>query len=141
MQLPSKEQLGVTDDFVEYRVFPVSSLHESSDSQILLDLRTKYLEYVEKYTKDYIWQRDRFDLDVWNSDRFASHERKGSVQSWPAHLYGRIRYGDNIEDEWYIVFMLLELSSSFLDIVIRYVLCLNSLLIFLVLPILMASFC
>jgi hypothetical protein len=35
------------------------------------------------------------------------------------HIYGRTRFGDNIEDEWFIVFLLFELSKAFPELLIR----------------------
>jgi len=37
----------------------------------------------------------------------------------PAHLFGTSCYGDNVEDEWFIVFLLTELSKEFPELVIR----------------------
>lgn len=37
----------------------------------------------------------------------------------PAHLFGSSCYGDNVEDEWFIVFLLTELSKEFPEFVIR----------------------
>nr|CAD7397002.1 unnamed protein product [Timema cristinae] len=37
------------------------------------------------------------------------------------HLYGATHYGENIEDEWFIVFLLLQLTKEIDDIVIRVV--------------------
>jgi len=41
---------------------------------------------------------------------------EGSV---PVHLFGSTCYGDNVEDEWFIVFLLTELSKEFPELVIR----------------------
>ncbi|PVD38810.1 hypothetical protein C0Q70_01433 [Pomacea canaliculata] len=37
----------------------------------------------------------------------------------PPHLYGRTNFGDNIDDEWFIVYLLFELSKYFPDLVIK----------------------
>jgi len=37
----------------------------------------------------------------------------------PPHLGGRTCYGDNVEDEWFIVSMLFQVSKEFQDVVIR----------------------
>lgn len=39
----------------------------------------------------------------------------------PAHLYGITHYGDNIEDEWFIVFLLMRLTENMPGLVARYV--------------------
>ena len=31
----------------------------------------------------------------------------------PQHLYGRTEFGDNVEDEWFIVFLLQQLTITF----------------------------
>jgi len=36
-----------------------------------------------------------------------------------AHLFGSSCYGDNVEDEWFIIFLLTELSKEFPELVIR----------------------
>ena len=35
------------------------------------------------------------------------------------HLYGRTRYGCNVQDEWYVVHLLQQLSNARSDLVIR----------------------
>jgi hypothetical protein len=37
----------------------------------------------------------------------------------PQHLYGSSHYGDNIEDEWFIVFLLLQLTKEIDGLVAR----------------------
>lgn len=39
----------------------------------------------------------------------------------PPHLYGQTNFGDNIDDEWFIVYLLFELSKYFPDLVIKWV--------------------
>ena len=37
----------------------------------------------------------------------------------PAHLYGVTHYGDNIEDEWFIVFLLVQITKEIPGIIAR----------------------
>ena len=37
----------------------------------------------------------------------------------PPHLYGNLCYRDNVEDEWLVVWLLLEISKEFPHLVIR----------------------
>jgi len=39
----------------------------------------------------------------------------------PPHLYGVTHYGDNIEDEWFIVYLLKEITKEYPELVARYV--------------------
>lgn len=43
------------------------------------------------------------------------------LENLPPHLYGVVHYGDNIEDEWFIVYILLQLSQEIEDLIIRVV--------------------
>lgn len=44
-----------------------------------------------------------------------------TVLEFYPHLYGITFYGDNIEDEWFIVYLLQEISKSVTDLVVRVV--------------------
>lgn len=57
----------------------------------------------ERLTKEYIWQRDGFQLQV---------ARSNDLQ----YLQGTTNYGDSVEDEWLIVFLLQELTRSRADL-------------------------
>ena len=37
----------------------------------------------------------------------------------PPHLYGRTQYGENVEDEWFIVFLLQQLTIAFKGLVAK----------------------
>lgn len=76
--------------------------------------------------RGYIWQRDRFNLRLstqrqapWQRARSGGAQRRGAaaaaadVGSMPPHLWGSVSFGDNIEDEWLVVWLLLELTRSF----------------------------
>ncbi|KAI9822426.1 MAG: hypothetical protein M1827_000145 [Pycnora praestabilis] len=52
---------------------------------------------------DYIWQRESFNLEL---------QRKDGLD----YLRGRTNYGDSVEDEWLIVYLLRELSKQFSDL-------------------------
>ncbi|OAR01296.1 hypothetical protein LLEC1_02717 [Akanthomyces lecanii] len=61
---------------------------------------------MDSIAKDYIWQRDEFRLSVVNE--------QGTI-----HLHGTTDYGDAVEDEWLIVYLLRVLSKAHPDIFIR----------------------
>lgn len=41
------------------------------------------------------------------------------VEQLPAHLYGISHYGDNLQDEWFIVSLLFHISRELPSIIIR----------------------
>ena len=50
---------------------------------------------------------------------FFSYVSSLFIDEWLPHLIAKTNCGENIEDEWFIVFLLLEFSKKFPDIAIR----------------------
>ena len=86
-------------DFVEYSVYPPSSV--SSTEENLVNLRLQSLNILQRFIDQYMWHHDCFVLNI-GTDR----------------LYGKVTIGDNVEDEWFIIGMLFHLSKH-LDVVIQ----------------------
>ncbi|KAK7530016.1 SGT1 family protein Sgt1 [Phyllosticta citricarpa] len=90
------------DDTVEYAVFIIDSKF-STDNQIRERLRSVESAadaLSKKLLKDYIWQRESFDLQLRREDG-----------CWL--LRGTTNHGDSVADEWLIVYLLRELSKQF----------------------------
>ncbi|XP_067645034.1 protein ecdysoneless [Eurosta solidaginis] len=121
------------DDYVEYFLFPqlpdkLSFAQE--DSAYLMELTTHLASFetqcmeivkkrVEKY--GYIWHKDEFYLQMRTEcaqERLLNDEHNESNNGAPAalplppHLHGVTHYGENIEDEWFIVYLLYELTRG-----------------------------
>jgi len=80
---------------------------------------------VRPYLSGYIWQKEPFQLSVVAASTAAADGQggkegkqegkhgkdakgvKGVVHGVPPHLEGSTLFGDNIEDEWFIVWMLM----------------------------------
>ncbi|KAF7876586.1 hypothetical protein EAF04_001674 [Stromatinia cepivora] len=90
------------EDCVEYSLYIINSKLKSQKDSLsrLEDVRKESLALLKDLTKDYIWQRDGFKLEV--------KTEKGLM-----YLNGITNYGDSVEDEWLIVYILKELSSRF----------------------------
>ncbi|RAL61944.1 hypothetical protein DID88_002433 [Monilinia fructigena] len=90
------------EDCVEYSLYIIDSKLKSQKDLLsrLEDVRKESLNLLKDLTKDYIWQRDGFKVDM--------KTEKGSM-----YLNGITNYGDSVEDEWLIVYILKELSSRF----------------------------
>ncbi|KLU84573.1 hypothetical protein MAPG_03613 [Magnaporthiopsis poae ATCC 64411] len=98
---------SLPENCVEYMVFLIDSQLDAR--QVLSRLETvkkSALQLAAGLTKDYIWQRDSFGLEV--------KSRSGLL-----FLHGITDHGDSVEDEWLVVYMLRELSKSFKEIWIR----------------------
>ncbi|XP_036339951.1 protein ecdysoneless-like [Rhagoletis pomonella] len=121
------------DDYVEYFIFPnlsdkLTNIQESSVELEQLRVELSVLEKqcmeivnrrVENY--GYIWHRDEFKLQMRTEcaqERLLNNEVNnsslGSVAALPLppHLHGISHYGENIEDEWFIVHLLYELTRK-----------------------------
>lgn len=43
------------------------------------------------------------------------------IVDYPAHIYGVCHYGDNIEDEWFVVYIVKEITKKINSLVARIV--------------------
>ncbi|XP_061168215.1 protein ecdysoneless homolog [Saccostrea echinata] len=100
------ERKKVREDCVEYRIFPAVSGH--NDHQTLLNTLDTCLAVVSPHVVDYIWHIDPFQLTPVDG-----------TKDCPPHLFGKTTFGDNIEDEWLIVYLLFELSRQIPELVIQ----------------------
>ncbi|KAL0939441.1 ecdysoneless-like protein [Colletotrichum truncatum] len=100
--IPGGIEKTLPENFVEYCIFLVDSETQfDSRRQLsrLEELRKTVLQLTAQLTKDYIWQRSSLELEVITDQGLA-------------YLRGISDYGDAIEDEWLIVFILREFSKS-----------------------------
>ncbi|XP_006812072.1 protein ecdysoneless homolog [Saccoglossus kowalevskii] len=99
------------EDVVEYFLFikydqldsEVKSQKEAAEESL-----DKYLAYLSSHLVDYIWQRDPFNIRI-----------VPGVGGNPTHLHGITNYGDNIEDEWFIVYLLFQLTEVFPELTVK----------------------
>ena len=64
-------------------------------------------------SKPYIWQRDAFSLSPSPSSSSSSDSESSNV------LRGDTAFGESVEDEWFIVYLLREISRHFPDTAIQ----------------------
>ena len=86
----------------------------ASIAEALEATRAACMSHLEPHVEGYIWQKDPFQLEV-----VAATPPGTSRSGAPAHLAGVTRFGDNVEDEWFIVWMLRELTRAFPALVAR----------------------
>lgn len=107
------------EDFVEYFLYPEFTIQESLES-LLQDINA----FVDEFSRPYIWHKDRFHLKIrdQNDELFESVVKNAENGSMEApFLYGVSHFGENIQDEWFIVAILLELTKKFKGLVGRVV--------------------
>ncbi|RIB04967.1 SGT1 protein [Gigaspora rosea] len=101
--------MGTSEDTVYYSFyFPFSSSIQPLDQTSFLQEKSALiLSELHQFLNGYIWHKDKFQL------RIVQNE---SDPNFP-FLYGKTRFGDCIDDEWFIVFLLKHISMKFQDVV------------------------
>jgi hypothetical protein len=84
-----------SDDRVEYHLYRHSP---DTSTPELLKWKAEVENWVEPFICNYIWQVEPFSL------------RPGKVSGDLLHLHGHSLFGDNIDDEWFIVWLLKRYS-------------------------------
>ncbi|KAJ3499784.1 hypothetical protein NLG97_g46 [Lecanicillium saksenae] len=103
------QQFGrhLSENSMEYMIFLLDeSLEGIKYLNRLENISREAARLMETVTKNYVWQREEFRLSVANE--------QGLI-----YLYGVTDYGDAVEDEWLIVFVLRELSKTHPEIFVR----------------------
>ena len=113
------------DDCVEYVIHVIDAKQQTAAATLtrLNQLLKASNELKKKLLKDYIWQRDEFELKPFpQPGPQASDGSKGAAEDsfkGRPHLKGRTNFGESVADEWLIVYLLLDLSKQFPDAWIR----------------------
>ena len=98
----------IAEDTVVFSIYSQPGEDETS----VLVLSALILAFVnDELVPNHLWHRDSFDIKV------VENEDDKSVHQWI--MEGTVRVGDCIDDEWCIVWLLMEISAKW-DVVIRY---------------------
>uniref|UniRef100_A0A6Q2X028 Ecdysoneless homolog (Drosophila) n=1 Tax=Esox lucius TaxID=8010 RepID=A0A6Q2X028_ESOLU len=100
----------VPEDMVQYYLYLVKPnlTDTQADELHLQHLVEEILAKFATLLVQYIWQQQPFNLKY--------HPAKGGD---PAHIGGSTLFGDNIEDEWFIVYLLLQITQAFPELAAR----------------------
>lgn len=90
------------EDTVLYKLFLVSCTEFTQIEKRLTDLIEEILGKFATLLAQYIWHHQPFNLKYL--------PEKGDV---PAHLGGSTQFTDNVEDEWFIVYLLQQITNTF----------------------------
>ena len=107
----------VEPDRVAYEVFgtlPRRAGACDADDDVLEALeacRVACAAHLAPFLEGYVWQRDAFRLEIVAAE--------GGSRGVPARLAGATRFGDCVDDEWFIVWLLHELTRAFPTLVAR----------------------
>ncbi|XP_030371952.1 protein ecdysoneless isoform X2 [Scaptodrosophila lebanonensis] len=122
------------DDFVEYYIFPQLSAVDGAAEDVLEEQVCQQLSEVQAECMAIVQQKVTERSYIWHKDEFQLQARTGSAkerilndetnddddgEALPPHLHGITHYGDNIGDEWFIVYLLCELTRLRSDFIAR----------------------
>lgn len=102
--------LATVEDTVEYHLFLITDepLDPPKHKEVLQNYIERIMTQFAPMLVPYIWQNQPFNLKY--------KPEKGGV---PAHMFGVTRFGDNIEDEWFIVYLVKQITKEFPELVAR----------------------
>ncbi|XP_030059299.1 protein ecdysoneless homolog [Microcaecilia unicolor] len=108
--MDENRKFAVVEDVVQYHLFLVSEEPSGSEQrrQTLQQLLEQILARLASTLVPYIWQNQAFNLKY--------EAAKGDK---PAHLSGATNFGDNVEDEWFIVYLLQQTTKEFPELAAR----------------------
>lgn len=109
----------IPEDTVLYSIFPDFALSDSITAEEvdfrLKELQVKCLDTISDFAKDYIWQHESFNLQPAMTSScpciLSPNSRDSNPRPPVPHLHGKLKYGDNVEDEWFVVFILYEITK------------------------------
>ncbi|XP_054823003.1 protein ecdysoneless homolog [Prosopis cineraria] len=112
----SQKSSRLPDDTVFYAIFPDLILNPTTpnDQSSLQSLHLQIIQSLSPFTTDYIWQHEPFTLSLSSTPKSSCF-----CSSDLPHLHGKVRFGDNLEDEWFTVFLLFQISLHFPSLSIR----------------------
>ncbi|KAJ7943734.1 SGT1 [Quillaja saponaria] len=113
----SQKNSRLPDDTVFYAIFPDFALKPTSTNELSSSLQSLHLQILQTlspFTTDYIWQHEPFTLTLSSIPKHSC-----LCSSHIPHLHGKLRFGDNLDDEWFTVFLLFHISFQFPSLSIR----------------------
>ncbi|OAD78580.1 SGT1 transcription factor [Phycomyces blakesleeanus NRRL 1555(-)] len=96
-------------DYVQYSIYLPPKQDKQSNLKMLRETCALIHSQLQNYLDGYLWQKDRFNLCI-------AYDEKNDP-SYP-FLHGVARFGDCINDEWFIVFLLRQISVQLPEAVI-----------------------
>ncbi|RCH92952.1 hypothetical protein CU098_001350 [Rhizopus stolonifer] len=96
-------------DYIQYAIYLPLKESDQATLSYLQDTLDVVYSIIQPIIEDYIWQKDRFQLCIaYDQDQDPSYP----------FLFGATRFGDCINDEWLIVYLLQKISIEIPEAVI-----------------------
>ncbi|XP_063993012.1 protein ecdysoneless [Diachasmimorpha longicaudata] len=122
------ETIKSQEDILECYLYPKScyTTPEIIDEALLNEEIIKFNQIIEPYTKNYMWH---YDSLVFHPRTKTSQILESVIQGEPRptdtslipHIVARLRYDEDIGDEWFTVFLIFNLTESLEGLIARLV--------------------
>ena len=92
----------LNENEIKYEIYILNEASSSSTSQDIDSIYQEMLAYIEKLTTKYTWNNEKFNL-----------ARPSRVHEPYFVCTGTLDFGDNLEDEWFVVYLIVKLTAKF----------------------------
>lgn len=123
------------EDFIEYFLFPSGcsssdngSVHSPNENtaNVLEQCVSQCTAIAAEFCANYIWHKDGFKLAARFGNASLLHESAADATvadnapvPMPPHLHGITYFDDNIQDEWFVLALLFELTRRIDGLIVR----------------------
>ena len=106
MEPKQTENIDLSENQLKYKLF----ILVDNDLEDINQIYDKLIEYIEQLSNSYIWNNEKFHLTKpVNSETIQSEKEKFLFYNCD----GKFDFGDNLEDEWFTVYILLKLTLKY----------------------------
>ncbi|EGC39952.1 hypothetical protein DICPUDRAFT_25982 [Dictyostelium purpureum] len=92
-------------NFVKCKIYNINN----NDNNELNEIKI----FTNHLIKEYIWQKEPFNLKLINKNNNNNNNNKSL-----SYYYSKIKFDESIDDEWFIVYILIEISKKFKNLII-----------------------
>ena len=113
-----RKSMGNLDDYVAARIYfdDIKKLTDATESHAFLRAKAaQCTDFVAPDLAHYLWHRDGFAFEIVTQIEDAQFVGDKDVKEcdFEPHLRLHIRYGDNSEDEWFLIWLLYRITKEF----------------------------
>ncbi|KAL4707695.1 hypothetical protein ACJJTC_014876 [Scirpophaga incertulas] len=98
----------ICEDSVNIHIFSLNLENNFASWKVLCE---NINTCIKLFSNEYIWHKDELKFHVSHCDI--------NTENIPIYLRSTTCFGDNIEDEWFIVYLVMEISKNFNDVIIQ----------------------
>ena len=110
----SRPRMEGPDDSLEFHIF-LDPTAQETPAEVRLRCHAALIAICGRFAprlEGRVWHREPFELWLWDPERDAARAPLLAAGKAEMHLWGRMSFGESIDDEWFAVGLLLQLSAE-----------------------------